>query len=409
MDASVDLLAVAPDDANIVAIVADNKEVHVSTNGSTDWSNLGVVSYLATIYSIDISLPYAEARNIAVGGSKAGPAIALAYFNFGAPVPSWTAIEGLAAMDGTVAARVVKFSPNYSSDRIMIAVTEKGTTDVLLELFNFHLNKWNNSGTGLSRYNGTFNKVASAAGIAPLQSTSITLPLTFDGSYEDRRKSFIGIAANAAHTAKGGIYYTSNATAWKRKTTVNIRSVSYNAGIKKLVAGDFDSNAVYHSTNPLDSGYTVYTASLYKRPANYIDSDKAVVAWTGNNVIAGTSGPESAFSVSKDYGTSWNDISLIDTTLATIEDIAVSANGSKVYMLTDNGTYLSLWRRSSSWVRVLYLKSTSYIIRIAPENAAVVYVSKKGGTSIYYSNDSGETKWLLHSCNLAVQDMTIVS
>jgi hypothetical protein len=127
-------------------------------------------------------------------------------------------------------------------------------------------------------------------------------------------------------------------------------------------------------------------------------------------VVAGTSGDESAFAVSRNNGESFNDISLVDTTLTTLEDIAMSADGSKVYLTTDDGTDLSLWRRASSWERVLSCPSdTGYIVRIAPEDSDVVYVAKRNSTTLYYTQEGGDTRWSARTSKYAIQDLAVES
>ncbi|MFC1956564.1 hypothetical protein ACFLWZ_08675 [Chloroflexota bacterium] len=69
---------------------------------------------------------------------------------------------------------------------------------------------------------------------------------------------------------------------------------------------------------------------------------KAVIAWAGSDVVAGTSGNESAFAISRNNGKNFNDISLIDTSLTNMSDVAVSAESSVVYLVTNDGADLSL-------------------------------------------------------------------
>ena len=66
-----------------------------------------------------------------------------------------------------------------------------------------------------------------------------------------------------------------------------------------------------------------------------------------------------------DTGTTFNDISLIDTKITNAEDVAVPVDASKVYLVTDDGTDTSVWYGTSSgWTRVLSLKGlTDFIIR----------------------------------------------
>jgi hypothetical protein len=126
--------------------------------------------------------------------------------------------------------------------------------------------------------------------------------------------------------------------------------------------------------------------------------------------VAATSGYESAFSISLDDGKSFNDISLIDTAIASIDDIAVAADVGKVYMVTNDGIDTSVWRRASDWNRVLTVKAdTDYIVRIAPEDPDVVYVAEQAGKAVYYGKEGGDSKWYSRRSAHNIQDMAVES
>jgi len=126
--------------------------------------------------------------------------------------------------------------------------------------------------------------------------------------------------------------------------------------------------------------------------------------------VAGTSGNESAFAISSNNGATFNDISLIDTAISNARDVAVSANGNKVYLVTDDGNDLSLWRQSSSWERVLSQRGTTdCIVRLAPENAEAVYLAKKDGTTLYYNKSGGESAWFTRTSRINIHDLAVES
>ena len=133
-----------------------------------------------------------------------------------------------------------------------------------------------------------------------------------------------------------------------------------------------------------------------------------VVAWAGSKVVAGTSGNESAFAVSTNNGKSFSDISLIDTTLTNVTDVAVSPDGSVVYLVSDDGADLSVWRYASSWKRILAVPSkTTFIVRLAPDDSDVVYVAERSGTTIYYSGDGGTERWQTRTSRYTIQDLAV--
>jgi hypothetical protein len=302
----------------------------------------------------------------------------------------------------------------------MVVVTENGTGSVLFEIASHASKKWNDE-AGFSDYTGTGHQIASGTNVAPLQSASISLFPTYLGADDSERRGFVGLATNAADTTVlGGIYRMSDEAEKLISSAVRIHSVDYTTG-EKLVAGRFDSNTVYRSANPLATDPSVSSTSSYQRPGG---TGLVVTAWAGETVVAGTSGDESAFATSNDNGKTFNDISLIDTTLDGLEDFAVNADGSKMYLVSNDGTTtatasendLSVWRKASAWERVLSIPindgATAYVphvVRIAPDDDAVVYVGVKGGTNIYYSNDSGEVSWTLRAASDTIADIAVES
>jgi hypothetical protein len=99
---------------------------------------------------------------------------------------------------------------------------------------------------------------------------------------------------------------------------------------------------------------------------------------------------------------------LVDTALITLEDIAISADGSKVYLVTNDGTDLSLWRRVLSWERVLSRPSdTGYIVRVAPEDSDAIYVAKRNSKTTYYSQEGGGDKWFQRTAKYDIQDLAV--
>ncbi|MCK4722133.1 MAG: hypothetical protein KAT75_02460, partial [Dehalococcoidia bacterium] len=187
---------------------------------------------------------------------------------------------------------------------------------------------------------------------------------------------------------------------------VNIHSIDYDGA--NVVAGASDSHNVRRSDDPLATTPTFSSAGTNKRPGR-ADTTAVVVAWNGADVVAGTTGTGSAFSVSRDNGKSFNDISMVEAAnLGTMLDVAVSADGSKVYLLANDGNSLSLWRNDGAWERVLALAPASdYILRVAPDDPDVVYVAKTGAKQIYYTSVAGETKWFARTTRANIQDLAI--
>ncbi|MFH1381933.1 MAG: hypothetical protein ABIH70_03470 [Chloroflexota bacterium] len=413
-------VAVAPDssDGSVVAVVADGNEVYVSLNGGTDWSGINPATGLTNIYCIDISPTVASKRNLVVGGDD-GANAAAAYLDLGAALPGWTEIAGggtaWTGQQGATAVRAVKFSPNYVSDRMMLAVTENSTTTVLLEAASFYLTKWNNQVAGYTDYDGTKNVVVlSTAGIAPLQMASLVLKPDYSGADSASRIAYVGLAGA---TAKGGIFRMTDNEFKSIKGTTNIASVDY--VVDKLVAGGLDDNTVWRSANPSASSPTITAAGTFKRPGG---AGRTLVAWANDKVYAATAGDESAYAVSADDGKSFNDISLIDTVLTNLEDVAVSPDGAITYLVTNDGTTtatatmndMSVWRNEGGWVRTLSVRiddgTTAYVnhmARMAGDTPAALYVATIAGQTIYATTDKGETTWSQRFADVALVDLAV--
>jgi hypothetical protein len=135
-----------------------------------------------------------------------------------------------------------------------------------------------------------------------------------------------------------------------------------------------------------------------------------VVAWAGADVVAGVS-TSGAFSVSKNNGKSYNDISLIANPLTTLTDVNVAPDGSAAYLATNDGAgVVSLWRKATSWERVLAVNSAAtYIVRQSPDDVNVVYVAAQNDASkrVYYTADGGEERWQIRAANVLIQDLAV--
>jgi len=224
--------------------------------------------------------------------------------------------------------------------------------------------------------------------------------------------AFAAVTANTSTadgaTSASGIWRFKN-VADKQISTAKVASVDYDG--TNLIAGAWTSNVVYNCSDPLATSRTAASARANKRPGLSVTTHEAIIArWNGADVIAGGQGDMSAFAVSSDNGLTFNDISLIDTALTNITDTAVSADGSVIYFVSDDGTDLSLFRYDGSWQRVLAVGTmTDAIIRIAPDDPDVVYLADRGTTTVYYSNNGGTSKWFLRTCNVSIVDLAVES
>ncbi|MFC1980660.1 WD40/YVTN/BNR-like repeat-containing protein [Chloroflexota bacterium] len=431
------LVAVAPDNASVMAIVADDNEVYVTTNAGATWKTAlatvleGTAAPALIIYDIALSPEKSGDNYIAVAGIEdtngngsldAATDIAnVWYYNLGVggywhetnDRDGWhtSATTGVEMANVSMA---VAFSPNFNSDSVLLAVIASYdggslTDEVTFEIFSTSTSLWNNAAGFGSSYPVV---IATDDGITGLSSASLGLAPTYLGSDDAERIGFVGltIEGDVDATSKSGIVRLKNTSDKLIREDYEIHSVAYDGA--NLVAGRYNSNIVDRTDEALVTTPTFTTTRSLKRPG--IDTtgvdEKTKVAWAGSNVVAGTQGNESAFAISTNNGMSFNDVSLIDTAFTSIEDVAVSADGSKIYLITQDVNDLSVWRYASDWVRVLAVaNATGYIARAAPDDADVVYIAKTGAKSIYYTQDGGESKWFTRTAKYDLQDLTVES
>jgi hypothetical protein len=392
---SADLVAVAPDDKDI-AVIANNStpSVQLTFNGGTTWYPLSTPPSAAAIYDIAISGTRAEKHYIAAAGKDS--AANLWYYSIGTPAATWQETRPPGSDAGSEIAAIA-FSPSFVSDATLVAISDSASGDVKLQILDVSAERWN-SDAGYTSY-----PCPVVSGITGVISASLSLSPSYQASDYDTRRLYIGLTVDGNSSASG-IYRFEDTIKTEMLLNTNIYSVAYNGSY--LVAGAYDDSTVYRSTNPISPLPTFSASAVTKRPGGEM---KVAVAWMGSNVVAGTSGNESAFAISGDIGTTFNDISLIDTTITNAEDVAVSADGEEIFFATDDGADLSLWRKSTTWQRVFSLRGTDYIVRIESQNANVIYLAKKGTKTIYYNSSGGSAQWSSRLCNIDIQDLAVES
>ena len=411
-----DLVAIAPDNSNCIAICdTTSLIIYISTNGGATWGTLGTPSEsgndATTINDLALSAASSGKHYIAVAGVDSNYHGNVWYFKLGID-DTWkqtNTLDGfhvstLTGTDCVSTVLAVAFSPNFASDHVLAAVTANTPDAVNLELFSVSYLRWNNAA-----FLGTSYPAQVWDGTNPITDATrahIALAPDYLGSNEMTRVSFIAI--DATRETYAGIYRMTDTNPRQIKVGIDIYSVAFDG--TNLIAGASRSNTVYRSADPLVTTPTFYASAATKSPGGV---EKTIVAWASTKVVASTSGDESAFAVSMDDGKSFNDISLIDTMIENMEDIAVSADGSMVYLVSKDAGATSIWRYSKSWQRVLTLPdiTNNYIVRLAPANPQVIYVAAVGALSMYYSNTAGD-KWFTRTSphnlgELSVEDDNI--
>jgi len=424
-----DLVAV-PSDSTDVVLVADNSAagtvtLRLSQNGGSTWSDFGsaalttlLTSTGGAVTSIAVSAEVNGVRYAAVADSLGG----VYTRKFGNAWDEWVdasditaGLTGYDGFTGSGATYAIAFSPNFQGDRTLAAVGADASGNLTLELLVFAATpNWNIS-AGITNYPADLTDATGT--ITSASDASIAFSPDYPGGGEVESITFIGVVST--DTAENGIYRMDDYVSANLKKGVDIYSVAYDGSV--LVAGAANGT-VYRSENPLDNSPTISGNSNMKAPTSASTTvANVIVAFAGSSVVAGTSGDASAFAVSTDNGRSFADISLIDSAILDIPDVAVSADGSIVYLLTgDNATAagsvkeISLFRYNGAWQRVLCDvtggAAFDWIVRIAPANPDAVYVADTGAgsTEMYYSSAGGDTRWYGRS-GPGISDMVVES
>ena len=401
-----DLVAVAPDNADVAAVARKIvPSVYFTINGGITWRSLGAISstsgnFVDTIHDIAISEAADGAHYLAVAGEEVGGVGNVWYCEIDGDHPQWQEAGVLPGFAATRAVRALAFSPDFPEDNVLVAVAETVDNLVGLQVFSFTAQAWNIQ-AGFAGYPVT---LLGYGAIGQPASASIALSPEYAGDEEDSRLAFVGLTVNGDEAASG-VYRIRDTTCEPLVTGINVHSITFDGDV--LLAAAYDSNTVYRSTNPLGRTPTLRPNFSMKGPGG---ENRVVIARAGDVVAAGTSGDESAFALSTDGGLTFNDVSLIDTELSRLSDVAVSGDGGTLYLASDDGDDFSLWRNKPSWQRVLSQTDTAgYIVRLAPDEPEVIYLAEKGGEKIYRSPDGGDREWSVGICPLNVQDLAVES
>jgi hypothetical protein len=411
------LVAVAPDDPDVVCAVFDDFHVEYSSNGGSSWSDMGIPTGATSIMDLDVSVSSGGAHYIAVGGA-AGTEAELWTLKLDI-AQSWSArADSKESPSGNFSANqdviaAVKHSPNFGTDKIILAVSGN-TNSATLNAFRYESGAytWNQ---GITFFNVDWGTGVALGDIATaisggVAAASIAIPDSYLGTDEGERVCFVGVAGTAAG---GGVLrvvdaYDKKFETWSAGDEGPIGSVAYHeAG--KLLAGDWDQGQVYRCLSPMASSPKFERLKYLKQPGG---SSATEVGFSGDIAIAGTSGDESAFSTSADDGYSFVDVSMIDTCLTTMTDVEVAMDGSVTYLATADGNDASVWANSSSWKRIFSMVDTvnpTFLIRAAPEDPLAVYIAATGSTDIWMSKDGGINNWTHVPCYKinSVQDYAV--
>ncbi|MCX6005447.1 MAG: hypothetical protein NT082_07245, partial [Chloroflexi bacterium] len=423
---NISAVIVSPSEINAFALGSDGRTFYccdTADNLTSNWQptsfpGLGVDEYISCL---DISKKYgAGLRDIAVGTRNATSSGRIFNAQYStAFAASWNN-QGLAEN-----ITAIKFSPNYATDST-IAVVSCNAVAAFLHLGKHdpvtNTTSWD--APGYVNYPVDFSLQLPA--IIPTENSTniincdLELPSDFSGSTATEIASFVSILTDT--TSKSVVLYVNTNIA---PSVLNITppfstiipnngiySIAYKGSLSSgmLLAGEKAAKAgdgrvkIWQCSNPqstVTGGATWLPSNTLKSPTGGGNSGRAnaILAWStdGTSVYCGTSSEnaivggtgwapgqwprskltsvpldESAFSRSTDSGISWNQLSLIDTRISRLSDVAAldvpTGSGGEgehnvLYLATLNTepgliNFDSVWRSVSDtagqvWERVL--------------------------------------------------------
>lgn len=439
-------IAVAPDNSRLLAAVTSSgglpQSVFVSSDGGQSWSNTSFPTG-GNISSIDIS-PFYGNYDIAAGTRPGGAGKVYIYKAAGMG-GSWT------DQDFSGDALSVKFSPSYKSDSSIAVLfsTAAGTFfDVGIRDLNANTTNWT-AVFSSSKPEITIAGSGTSAKVSQVINADMELPADFSGQAPSLCRAYISIDASGG---SAGIFRVDNTMVFQLMAAQSNRRI---AGISfigtyvngKLLAGEVTGNAAtaavltWYTDAPMTCPATCwYQSEKSPTGAGTSGYGNAQVCWSpdGSKAYCGTSSAvlnspaawpsvytagtaldESALSVSSDNGHNWNQISLIDTQINYLSDVAVTLDSNIMYLASINssGANLdSIWRSSSqstlkSWERVLCYASTSNDIILRTNNYSndyVIFACSRNTDDLRQSQDGGQV-WQAQLPGMAVTDFSVTS
>jgi hypothetical protein len=418
-------IAIAPDNPNFVAVVTSDanlpRNVFISSDGGGSWQNANSPS-IENISAIAISPNYGG-YDIAIG-TRIGAGNGNVYILSSSNSADWVS-QGLT---GDVLS--LKFSPGYRADLSLVTVSAVSSgTYVNLGIHDTAANTTNWATWGpvevTSTGSGTSPKVNQ------MTTADLELPSDFSGQNPGARRIYVSLDS----TANKGIYRLDDTVCHllMAPSTSRISSIAYHGTYSsgKLLAGSVTGNAgsatamTWFTNEPVTCSGTCWL-QVQKPPTGGGNSGFANthVVWTSdgsraycatasatiNNpgdwpavYLTGSALDESGLSLSRDNGETWNQLSLIDTEIDFLSDVAVTPASDIVYLASINNhgginSFDSIWKTTgapigNAWERVLCLLSSADDIILRTSNAGnapTIYFASRSSGDLRQSADGGQ-------------------
>ncbi|MFC1956686.1 WD40/YVTN/BNR-like repeat-containing protein [Chloroflexota bacterium] len=503
-------VAVAPDDEDWLAVAGYGPAVSwvvASQDGGDNFSYTGAITdtvSLITIYDLAVSIEVDDIHNIAIAGQDNAGNPALFRLKAGTWLSAaWEdttdTTDYLGWDDGTVATGLVvaiAFSPNFDlDDTIVILCYDSAATFVAY----IQSGIWESSGGSWNANAGFPNATeiksngdTLAVGVYP-RCMGIALPADYDGSDPGARAVFLYVNATNTTTGLYGGYVLradnnslSPVVSPPGDPVLASIDVHGDADTGKLMIGEYirvDNDIIgappWVYADPCNSVRVWHTEEIdiccvqweqaCKDPSGWYmalvmytpDGAKQYASTSGSiysgfletRVNTGTPLDESAFSVSRDDAVSFNQLSLIDTDIDYLSDVAVCPDCSTIYLSTVNGyiadteVYFgahpcigdscetdsvdgynncdSVWRSyddGDTWERVFHGEWNGTPLLRLPCDAVedccdqdsvapsgTVYVAIWGTNDIFYSRDCGQCWNDPPATKIPIQDVAVES
>jgi hypothetical protein len=305
---------------------------------------------------------------------------------------NWASV---AARTGTRDYVAVTHTPNFIGDRCLVVLGSTGAANgVALEILNSATNNVVQTAPLTAAGGTTLDYDGAAAAASSILSGDIALPNNFDPSSAGGRRAYVTIAS-VAPTTDNDVYRADDDTCRVLGMAAGtpVKSVAYSGTVDTgtLLAGYYNRDAatgtvnIKRTTNPTTTSPT--WVSTDKAP-NAAVLGQAVVRLatdfaTSNRVYCGTAGnaagQNNGFFRSNDGGASFDGevfLNSVANNVVRINGLKLTPDGSLIYLATDDGTYLNLWKSSTpvsstSWSRVFSAQANT------PGNTSLLEVSRE--------------------------------
>ncbi|MCX6005816.1 MAG: hypothetical protein NTZ34_00950, partial [Chloroflexi bacterium] len=437
-------IAVAPDDINFIAVVTNNtssnlpSNVWLSKDGGTTWVN-SLCPALTNISTITISSMAGDYRDVAIG-TRTGAGNGNIWVLNNHRLLNWSRQE----LSGDMMS--LKFSPGYSNDNTLVAVFSNGLGTYFSA--GVHDIVANVTDWAAIYQQGPIEITTKGAGSSPkanqILSADLSLPDSYTSQIATTRRYFISIDCPAT---SAGIYRFDDSIGCQlmiATSSKRISSIAYYGSFSsgKLLAGEVLGTACsasvmtwftdtpfvcavpcwYPAIKPPTGGAGTSTGTSYgnARVAWSPDGKLAfagtastdiltgVLTWP-NAYLVGRTLDESAFSQSKDNGEIWNSLSLIDTCISTLIDIAPTPDCSRIYLASINvnngfSGFDSVWTSTSKplgavWERVLCSMTTGDNCTATQSDVAIIRLAgdkPDGEVLIWSAPGTNLVKWSIN-------------